>query len=76
MQATNFKIENIFVRLKQSAFVKNILVVMSGSAIAQVLGFALTPIISRLFSPSDFGVFGSFNSISTIIAAGVTLQYT
>lgn len=49
---------------------------MSGTAVAQIVGFALTPIISRLFSPSDFGVFGSFNSIATIIAAGVTLQYT
>jgi O-antigen/teichoic acid export membrane protein len=49
---------------------------MSGSAIAQIIGFALSPIISRLFSPSDFGVFGSFNSVAGIVAAGVTLQYT
>ncbi len=63
-------------RLKKSFFVRNILVVMSGTAAAQVIGFALTPIISRFFSPSDFGVFGSFNSVAGIIAAGVTLQYT
>lgn len=49
---------------------------MSGTAVAQVMGFAMTPIISRLFSPSDFGVFGSFNSVASIIAAGATLQYT
>jgi O-antigen/teichoic acid export membrane protein len=49
---------------------------MSGSAVAQVIGFALIPIISRLFSPSDFGVLGSFQSVSSIIAAGATLQYT
>jgi lipopolysaccharide exporter len=63
-------------RLRKSSFVKNVLVVMSGTAIAQILGFALTPIISRLFSPSDFGIFGSFNSVATILAAGATLQYT
>ena len=68
--------KNIFVRLRQSSFVKNVLIVMSGSAMAQLLGLALYPIISRLFSPSDFGVAGSFNSIATIIVAGVTLQYT
>jgi len=49
---------------------------MSGTAVAQILGFALSPIISRLFSPSDFGIFGSFNSVATIIAAVTTLEYT
>lgn len=49
---------------------------MSGTAIAQIVGFALTPVISRLFSPSDFGIFGSFNAIAGIIAAGVTLDYS
>ncbi|MGD0552215.1 MAG: oligosaccharide flippase family protein [Sedimentisphaerales bacterium] len=63
-------------QLLTSPFFKNILVVMSGTAVAQIIGFALTPIISRLFSPSDFGVFGSFGSILGVIAAGVTLQYT
>ena len=76
IRALNLQLKNILVRLKNSAFVKNILIVMSGTAMAQVIGFALTPIISRLFSPSDFGVFGSFNSVATIIAAGATLQYT
>lgn len=63
------------VRLRRSEFVRNVLVVMSGTAIAQVVGFALSPIISRLFSPADFGVFGSFNSVASIVAAGVTLDY-
>jgi O-antigen/teichoic acid export membrane protein len=49
---------------------------MSGTAVAQIIGFALTLIISRLFSPSDFGIFGSFYSVSGVITVGVTLQYT
>lgn len=49
---------------------------MTGTAVAQAIGFTLTPLISRLFSPSDFGVFGSFNSVAGIISAGATLQYT
>jgi len=35
----------------------------------------MTPIISRLFDPADFGVFGSFTSVVGFVAAGVTLQY-
>src|SRR3990170_4352978 len=71
-----FQLKNILVKLKNSLFVKNVIIVMSGTAVAQIIGFSLTPIISRLFSPSDFGIFGSFNSMATIIAAGATLQYT
>jgi O-antigen/teichoic acid export membrane protein len=52
------------------------LVVMSGTAVAQVIGFAMMPIISRLFAPSDFGIFGSFNSVLCVAGAVVTLQYS
>jgi lipopolysaccharide exporter len=50
--------------------------VMAGTGIAQIIGFALSPIISRMFSPSDFGVAGSFGAISLIIGAAATLEYS
>ena len=75
-QASSFNLLQIFTRLKKSHFIRNVLVVMSGTAMAQAIGFALTPIISRLYSPLDFGVFGSFNAVLTVIVAGVTLDYT
>jgi len=67
---------SILNKLKNSSFVKNMLVIMTGSAIAQVISFALTPIISRLFSPAEFGVFGSFDAILGIISAAATLEYS
>ncbi|MEE9370791.1 MAG: oligosaccharide flippase family protein [Sedimentisphaerales bacterium] len=51
-------------------------VVMTGTALAQIIGFALTPVISRLFTSEDFGLFGSFNAVLAVVAAGVTLQYS
>lgn len=69
-------LRGILEKLKNSSFIKNILVIMSGTAIAQVISFVLTPIISRLFSPAEFGVFGSFNAILGIISAAVTLEYS
>jgi lipopolysaccharide exporter len=63
-------------KLKKSYFFRNVLIVMSGTALAQVLGYALSPVISRLYSPSDFGIFGSFNAVLNVIAAGVTLDYS
>lgn len=63
-------------RLKKSSFLKNVAILMTGTAAAQAIGFALIPIISRLFTPSDFGIYGSFDAILTVVAAGVTLDYS
>jgi O-antigen/teichoic acid export membrane protein len=43
---------------------------------AQAFSYGMTPVISRLFSPADFGLFGSFYVIVTVIGAGITLQYS
>jgi O-antigen/teichoic acid export membrane protein len=72
----NLQLKNIFIHLKHSAFIKNILIVMSGSALAQVVGLVLIPLISRLFTPADFGIVGSFYAVVGIIAAGITLEYS
>jgi O-antigen/teichoic acid export membrane protein len=50
--------------------------VMSSTAVAQAITFALTPVISRLFDPSEYGSLGSFSSVLAVIAAGTTLQYS
>ena len=71
----SFGLQPALARLRQSAFVRNVLVIMSGTVIAQAIGFAVSPVISRLFSPADFGVFGSFNAVVNVITAGVTLEY-
>jgi hypothetical protein len=66
---------NFLVQLKHSAFAKNLFVVMSGAALAQILSFALSPVISRLYSPSDFGCLGLSRRFLRVVAAGMTLQY-
>lgn len=58
-----------------SDFISNIMKLVSGSMIAQVFGILLFPIISRIYSPSDFGVFQLFLSISSIIAIVSCLTY-
>lgn len=57
-------------------FLRNILVVMSGTGGAQLVGMLLIPVVTRLYDPSAFGVLGSFTAVVGIIAAGVTLQYS
>lgn len=57
-------------------FVKNVFVVMSGTAIAQVIGFAFSPILSRLYGPADFGAFGAYLSFTLVLGAAATLNYS
>lgn len=67
---------SLLTRLKNATFLRNVLVVMTGSVISQAIGFALSPAISRLFTPADFGVFGSFVAVTGVIGAIVTLDYS
>lgn len=62
-------------KLCQPGFFRNVLVVTFGTGFAQLLSVCLSPILSRLYGPADFGLFGSFISISSVLSAGVTLQY-
>ncbi len=63
-------------RLRKPGFVRNVFVVMSGTAIAQIISFGFSPILSRLFGPADFGVFGAFLSVAGIFGAVATLNFT
>jgi O-antigen/teichoic acid export membrane protein len=56
-------------------FVRNVAVVLTGAAMSQAIGIAISPIVSRLFSPEAFGVLGSFMSVLGLIGPLVTLTY-
>jgi lipopolysaccharide exporter len=54
-------------------FIRNVLTLLSGTAIAQIIGLAFVPVLTRLFTPEEFGVFYLFvttASILSIIATG------
>lgn len=46
-----------------------------GSIIARIIGIASTPIITRLYSPSDFGILSVFSSALAILGPMMTLRY-
>ncbi|KQC03726.1 MAG: hypothetical protein APR53_04630 [Methanoculleus sp. SDB] len=58
-----------------SRFVKNVLKLVSGSMIAQIIGILLIPIITRLYAPDDFGISQLFLSIVGIAAVFSCLSY-
>ncbi len=62
-------------RFRKGTFLHNLSIVMTGTAVAQLISFAMMPVVSRLFTPADFGVYGSFNAVLSVLTAAVTLQY-
>lgn len=66
------KLKNI---LSQSEFSKNVLTLMTGTGIAQVLPVLASLVLARLYSPEDFGVFALFTSIYTILGTVSCFRY-
>ncbi|HPC04722.1 MAG TPA: oligosaccharide flippase family protein [Syntrophales bacterium] len=62
-------------RLFSSEFVRNVLTLVTGNSIAQVIPLAAEPFLTRLFRPEEFGVLALFISISTLFAVVATGRY-
>lgn len=59
----------------KSEFSKNVLTLMTGTTIAQAIPIAISPILTRLYTPEDFGVFALFLSISSLLVVVSTGRY-
>ncbi len=59
----------------KSEFSKNVLTLMTGTTIAQAIPIAISPILTRIYTPEDFGVFALYMAIASIIAAIATGRY-
>lgn len=56
-------------------FVKNVLVLVTGTAAAQAVTMALSPIITRLYGPEAFGIMGTFNALISILVPIAAFTY-
>ncbi len=50
-------------------------VLLSGTLFAQGIGYAIAPILTRLYSPAEFGELALFMRITGFISAVATLRY-
>ena len=55
-------------------FLKSLVVLLSGTVIAQVLNIAFMPIISRVYTPDEVGVLNFYLQIVTFITVVATLR--
>ena len=65
----------ISIYTKRSLTYKNLIQLISSSAIVQLIAFLTTPLLTRIYSPSDFGKFASYVSLISIFAVISTLRY-
>lgn len=59
----------------KASYRRNVLTLMSGSALAQALPIAASPILTRLYTPDDFGVAALFLATTAVLATVVNGRY-
>ena len=66
----------MFSRFKpKSEFSRNVLTLMTGTIIAQAIPIAISPILTRIYTPKDFGIFALYMGIASIISVVATGRY-
>ncbi len=59
----------------KSDFSKNVLTLMTGTIVAQAIPIIISPILTRLYTPEDFGLFGLFMGLAMILSSLVSGKY-
>lgn len=59
----------------QSDFFKSLTVLLTGGLLAQAIGYAIAPILTRLYDPTEMGELALYMRITGFIAAIATLWY-
>ena len=60
---------------KKSEFTRSVLTLTAGTAVAQAITLIMMPVLTRLYTPHDFGIWALFNSIITIVGIIATGRY-
>lgn len=62
-------------KIASSGFVRNVAVVVTGTAGAQAIAMAFVPIVTRLYGPETLGALGTFTALLEILLPLAALSY-
>jgi|GEM_PF-2547958 len=62
-------------KLFEGKLAENFLFLVGGALVGQLFAIAASPILTRIFSPKEFGMYGVIVSVSSILAVLSTLRY-
>ena len=68
-------LKKLLQRSKQSEFFINFKTLASGTLISQIIMLAASPLITRIYSPEEFGIFALFAAIVSILVPISSLKY-
>lgn len=60
---------------KNSEFGRNVLTLMTGTTFAQAIPIVISPLLSRLYTPSDFGTLGVYMAIVMLFSPIASCKY-
>lgn len=69
------KIRKKLIQLKNQSFMRSVVILVGGTAVAQAITVLILPIITRIYSPSDFSLLAVFAGILSIISVIACLRY-
>lgn len=61
--------------IREKEYIKHFLMFFSGTLFAQMITIALSPFLTRIYSPSDFGLYGTYIAIVSLLIVFVTGRY-
>jgi O-antigen/teichoic acid export membrane protein len=73
--ATRFGLFGLHAALTQRPFLKNVSIMLSGSVAGQMVSILLSPALTRLYSPQQFGVLSVYTALLTILVVIASLRY-
>jgi len=56
-------------------FVRNVATLLTGTSVAQALPVAVSPVLTRLYGPEDFGILALFIAVTAIFGAAANARY-
>ena len=67
--------QSMYSKLKRNDFAHSVAVLLSGTAVSQIVIVALTPLLTRLYPPETFGVLSVYLSLMLPIGVLTSLHY-
>lgn len=71
----NINMRDIKNKIKVSGFAKSVVMIAGGTASAQVINVLMTPIITRMYTPEEFGVLALFIAVLGLLSTIASLRY-
>ncbi len=69
------KLHQLMTQLRSGSFLGNVLVLAGGTGLAQLIVVLLTPVLTRIYTPSEFGVLTVFISVMGLLFVISALRY-